>query len=99
MNFPGFHFCPEADEGLIKLSVEERTVILTNLGYYSAPLYLFGNDSDIIDLKCNLDNLRIPTHREVNTEAPKYHAFQLHLLEATGCPTEIINKLKKNTIE
>lgn len=69
-SLPGFFYCPSDADGLIKLSVEERATVMTNQGNYAVSMVDRSDENQMCDLRCALDNSRIPTHRKPDVAIP-----------------------------
>lgn len=77
---PGFFFHPQQDDGLVKLSFEDRCLLLENQGNYMVPLWV--RDPNMrTDLECSLENSRIPTHRQPDAAIPGYGDVPFDLRE------------------
>ncbi len=75
----GFFFYPRENEGLIELTLKERQTLFGNQGNYMASLVDMNDKNQVIDLRCAMDNNRIPTHRKPEAVIPKYGDVPLSL--------------------
>lgn len=77
---PGFFFGPRCEDGLVKLTDDERYTLLQNQGNYA--VMTFRDDPAMkgeLDVAC--DNGRIPTHRRPDAEIPDYGSVPIDLRE------------------
>ena len=65
---PNHHYCPPLDiqADMVELSIEERASLLEGIGVYAVGFVNWGDPGQVTDLRCALDNDRIPTHRDAN---------------------------------
>jgi hypothetical protein len=83
VRMPGFFYYPSDKEGLEFLTMEQRIEIMANQGNYTMVGMLVPHESSpfYVDLHCNLDNGRIPTHRRPDAVIPSYGNVPFDLRE------------------
>ncbi|MNF62687.1 hypothetical protein D3C81_848940 [compost metagenome] len=83
LRMPGFFYYPADKEGLELLTMEQRTEIMANQGNYIMVGMQIPHEStpQFVDLRCNLDNGRIPTHRRPDTSIPTFGNVPFDLRE------------------
>jgi hypothetical protein len=80
---PGFFYYPSQSEGLVLMTMEQRVEIMANQGNYTMVGMQIPHEStgEFIDLKCLLDNGRIPTHKRADAVTPGYGSVPFDLRE------------------
>lgn len=80
---PGFFYYPAQQEGLERLTMEQRVELMANQGNYIMLGMLIPHESTdaFCDLTCTLDNGRIPTHKRPDAVTPAFGDVPFDLRE------------------